>query len=168
MDGLNVVKVVGEQCRISPNLGVCYTEAMRMSPILHKARPLYIAFVMIMFCMAPVHAQIQDWGSTPGQDNYCVVDGVPTLKCLEIVYGNLLYVSSAVILLVLFIMIVYGGYTFLTSMGESSKVQKGQKVLTWALIGIAVYAASYIILLVIDVAFMGGEGKIFRFELPGP
>lgn len=139
-----------------------------MLSILRRVRFIGITALLLYSGWSPIYAQIQDWGSTPGQSNYCVVDGVPTLKCLEIVYGNLLYVSSAIILLVLFIMIVYGGFTFLTSMGESSKVQKGQKILTWALIGIAVYAASYLILLVIDVAFMGGEGKIFRFELPGP
>lgn len=123
---------------------------------------------LLMFAASPVYAQIQDWGTTPGEPNYCVVDGVPTLKCLEIIYGNLLYVSSAVILLILFLMIVYGAFTFLTSMGESSKVQKGQKILTWALVGMGVFAGSYLILFVIDVAFMGGKGDIFRFKIPGP
>lgn len=123
---------------------------------------------LLMFAATPVYGQIQDWGTTPGDPNYCVVDGVPTLKCLEIIYGNLLYVSSAVILLILFLMIVYGAFTFLTSMGESSKVQKGQKILTWALIGVGVFAGSYLILFIIDVAFMGGKGDIFRFKIPGP
>lgn len=139
-----------------------------MKSTLRKLILYVFLFSVFSFVTVPVNAQIEDWGTTPGASNYCVVDGVPTLKCLEIVYGNLLYVSSAIILLVLFIMILYGGFTFLTSMGESSKVQKGQKILMWALLGVAIFAGSYIILLVIDVAFMGGEGKIFRFSLPGP
>ncbi len=128
----------------------------------------FIFVALLAFVATPVYAQIQEWGTTPGEPNYCVVDGVPTLKCLEIIYGNLLYVSSAIILLILFLMIVYGAFTYLTSMGESSKVQKGGKILTWALIGVGVFAGSYLILFIIDVAFMGGKGDIFRFKIPGP
>lgn len=138
-----------------------------MKTIFRKFTIIAISLV-IVFCIAvPVRAQLQNWDD-PDPDKSCVVDGVPTLKCLEIVYGNILYVSSALVLLVLFIMIVYGGFTYLLSMGESAKVQKGQKILTWAIIGLVVFAGSYLILLIIDVAFMGGQGKIFRFNLPGP
>lgn len=87
---------------------------------------------------------------------------------METVYGNVLYVSSALVLLVLFIMLIYGGFTYLLSMGEQAKVQKVKKIPTWAIIGLVVFAGSYLILLVIDVAFMGGQGRIFRFNLPGP
>jgi len=136
-----------------------------MKTIFRRFTIIAISLVIVFCITVPVRAQIQDWDDPA---NSCVVDGVPTLKCLEIVYGNILYVSSALVLLVLFIMIVYGGFTYLLSMGESAKVQKGQKILTWAIIGLVVFAGSYLILLVIDVAFMGGQGKIFRFNLPGP
>ncbi|MBP6993990.1 hypothetical protein KBB12_02005 [Candidatus Woesebacteria bacterium] len=140
-----------------------------MKSSLRKILLFVFAFIILSTVVVPVRAQLMDWGEDPAHpENYCVVDGVPTLKCLEIVYSNMLYVSSALVLLVLFIMLVYGGFTFLLSMGESAKVQKGQKILTWAVIGILIFAASYLILLIIDVAFMGGEGRIFRFNLPGP
>lgn len=140
-----------------------------MKSSLRKVLIFAFTFVILFAIVIPVRAQLMDWGEDPAHpESYCVVDGVPTLKCLEIVYSNMLYVSSALVLLVLFIMLVYGGFTFLLSMGESAKVQKGQKILTWAVIGIVIFAASYLILLIIDVAFMGGEGKIFRFNLPGP
>ena len=141
-----------------------------MQSILRKSIIFVFIFSILHFlAVVPVQAQVQEWGDDPANPaNYCVVDGVPTLKCLEIVYGNVLYVSSALVLLVLFIMLVYGGFTYLLSMGESAKVQKGQKILTWAIIGLVVFAGSYLILLIIDVAFMGGQAKIFRFNLPGP
>jgi hypothetical protein len=139
-----------------------------MKSIIQKSILFVIVLSVLLLIAVPVQAQVQNWGTTPGAPNYCVVDGVPTLKCLEVVYGNVLYVSSALVLLVLFIMLIYGGFTYLLSMGESAKVQKGQKILTWANIGLIVFAGSYLILLIIDVAFMGGQGKIFRFNLPGP
>lgn len=138
-----------------------------MKSIVRKSILFVFVFSILFFVVVPVRAQIQDW-DTGDPDTTCVVDGVPTLKCLETVYGNVLYVSSALVLLVLFIMLIYGGFTYLLSMGESAKVQKGQKILTWAIIGLIVFAGSYLILLIIDVAFMGGQGKIFRFNLPGP
>lgn len=125
--------------------------------------------LVITFSSGFVFAQqLEDWGTTPGQPNYCVVDGVPTLKCLEIVYGNLLVLSSAVLMLILFIMMVYGGGTILLSMGESTKLQKGTKILKWAFIGVGVYVSSYLILYIIDYAFLGGQGKIFKLNIPGP
>lgn len=124
--------------------------------------------IFLCFSSSGIAQGMQEWGSTPGTANYCVVDGVPTLKCLEIVYGNILAISSALIMLILFLMLVYGGFTYLTSMGDSNKMQKGRKILVWALIGVAVYATSYLILFIIDMAFMGGKGTIFKLSIPGP
>ncbi len=124
-----------------------------------------ISLLLMSVTASPVYAQLRDWDDPA---NSCIVDGVPTLKCLEIIYGNLLFVSSGLILLVLFAMLVYGSFTFLLSMGESAKVQKGQKIITWSLVGTIVFAGTYLILFIIDVAFMGGKGDIFRFKIPGP
>ena len=38
---------------------------------------------MPLYSFAQIPGQINDWGN-------CVVDDVPTLKCLEIVFGNIL------------------------------------------------------------------------------
>lgn len=137
--------------------------------MLARARRIRLTLTIILLSLmgSPVFAQIRNWDD-PDPAKSCVVDGVPTLKCLEIIYGNLLFVSSGVILLVLFIMLVYGSFTFLLSMGESAKVQKAQKIITYALIGMAIFAGTYLILFIIDVAFMGGKGDIFRFKIPGP
>jgi len=104
---------------------------------------------------------INEWGD-------CVVDGVPTLKCLEVVFGNILVMASAFIVLVLFIMLVIGAFNYLSSFGNAEKVKKAQGTIRFAIIGFALFVASYLILNIIDVLFLGGTGKIFRFELPGP
>lgn len=96
----------------------------------------------------------------------CLVDGVATLKCLEGIYNNLLFLSSAFIVLVLFIMLVIGGFNYLTSFGNAEKVKKAQGTIRFAIIGFVLFMMSYLILFIIDVLFLGGEGKIFRFEIP--
>jgi len=109
----------------------------------------------------PVQAQIiKDWPLA------CSVDGVPTLKCLETVFENILNVATAFIILVLFIMFVVGAFNYLTSFGNPEKVKKAQGTLKFALIGFIVFMASYLILRIIDWAFLGGVGKIFKFEIP--
>lgn len=109
----------------------------------------------------PVYAQtLDEWGE-------CVVDGVPTLKCLEVVFGNILTMSTAFIILVLFMMFVIGAFRYLTSFGNAEKVKKAQGTLRYAVIGFVLFVSTYLILNIIDILFLGGCGRIFRFEIGG-
>lgn len=116
-------------------------------------------------------AQIQDWydpeADDPGNSG-CLVDGVPTLECLEIVFGNFLFMASALVVLVLFVMFLIGSFNYLTSLGEPEKMQNAQNTFKFALIGLVVFLGSYLILFLIDVLFLGGQGQIFEFNIPGP
>ena len=103
-------------------------------------------------------AQIQDWGA-------CVVDGVPTLKCLEVVIANILFMSNALILLVLFVMFIIGSFKYLTSLGNPEKIEEAKGTFKWAIIGLIVYVSAYLILNFIDVLFLGGKGDIFRLKI---
>ncbi len=98
----------------------------------------------------------------------CVVDGVPTLKCLEIVFGNILFMAGAFFVLVLFIMLVIGAFNYLTSFGNPEKVKKAQGIFRLALIGFFLFLGSFLILRIIDFLFLGGAGSLFKFEIPGP
>lgn len=113
--------------------------------------------------MFQVYAQIQDW-STSG----CIVDGVPTLKCFEIVVGNLLFMSGTLVMVVIFIMFIVGGVRYLTSFGDPAKLKQAQGTMRYALIGFALYMSAFLILRIVDTMFLGGQGKIFRFEIDGP
>ena len=95
----------------------------------------------------------------------CVVDGVPTFNCLEVVFGNILFMSSAFIILALFIMFVVGAFYYLTSFGNPEKVKKAQGPLKFALFGFILFISSFLILKIIDILFLGGAGKIFEFSL---
>lgn len=113
-----------------------------------------------------VYAQIQEW-ETPG--NSCVVDGVPTLKCLEIVFGNILYMSSFFIIIVLFIMFVVGSFRYLTSFGNAERIKKAQGTLKFALIGFILFVSAFLILTIIQTLFLGGTANpthnLFQFNI---
>lgn len=110
-----------------------------------------------------VSAQLKDW-----EPSGCVIDGVPTLKCLEVVFNNILFLSSTLVILILFIMFVIGSFTYLTSLGNPEKIKKAQGTLRYALVGFLLFVSSYLILRTIDFLFLGNTGAIFKFEIPGP
>lgn len=110
-----------------------------------------------------VYAQtINPWGD-------CVIDGVPTLKCLEVVFGNILTMASAFIVLVLFIMFIVGAFRYLTSFGNAEKVKKAQGTLKMALIGFIIFVSAFLILNIIQYLFLGDPAKgapsLFKFEI---
>jgi hypothetical protein len=108
----------------------------------------------------PVYAQISDWGD-------CVTpEDVPTLKCLEVIFGNLLFMASGLVVLILFIMFVIGSLKYLTSGGNPESIKKAQGTLKWALVGALLFIGSFLILNIIDILFLGGQGKLFKFEIP--
>lgn len=95
----------------------------------------------------------------------CVVNGVPTLKCLEVVFQRVLFFSSSFVIVVLLIMFVLGAFYYLTSLGNPEKVKKAQGTLKYALIGFTLFISAFLILKTIDVLFLGGQGDIFQFKI---
>ena len=112
-----------------------------------------------------VYAQINEWDPTGTGTGGCMVDGVPTLKCFEVVFGNILNIASALIIVVLFIMFVVGAFSYLTSLGNPEKLKKAQGTLKYAVIGLVLFLGSFLILKVIDTLFLGGSGALFKFQI---
>ena len=106
---------------------------------------------------------INDW--LPVEQGGCMVDGVPTLKCFEVVFQNILTIASGLILVVLFIMLITGAFHYLTSLGNPEKLKKAQGTLKYAVIGLVIFLASFLILKVIDTLFLGGQGNLFKFKI---
>ncbi|MEN9327950.1 MAG: hypothetical protein RI947_758 [Candidatus Parcubacteria bacterium] len=105
----------------------------------------------------PVYAQTT-WAN-------CSVDGVPTLKCFEIIYENVLTITSGFIILALFIMLLMGGYNYLTSFGSPDKVKKAQTTIKFALYGFMLYISAFLILRTISYLFLQDKGSLFKFEI---
>lgn len=121
-------------------------------------------FLPLFTVSAQTPGQINPWGD-------CVVDGVPTLKCLEIVFGNILFMSSFFIVVVLFIMFVVGSFRYLTSFGNAEAIKKAQGTLKYALIGFILFVSAFLIMTIIQTLFLGGDqtgtGKpnLFEFKI---
>ena len=128
-----------------------------------------LGFVTSFFYIRfPVLAQINRWDNPDGDPNSndsCLVDGVPTLKCLEVVVNNILFMANIFILVVIFIMFVIGSFKWLTSLGDAEKISEAQNTYKWAIIGLVVYLSAGMILFTIDQLLLGGTGALFKFKI---
>jgi hypothetical protein len=105
-------------------------------------------------------AQIQKFKEVPG----ALEKGVPTLKGLEVVFNNVVTVILGLAGVVLFIMLLLGGFSYITSGGDPKKVESARNTLTYAIGGVIFIALAYLILKFIEV-FTGvpvTEFKIFQ------
>lgn len=114
-----------------------------------------------------VLAQLREWNpdAATSPTGGCMVDGVPTLQCLEVVFGNILYMAGGLMLITLFIMFVTGAFQYLTAFGSADKLKKAQGTLRTAIIGFVLFVSAFLILTIIDVLFLGGQRKIFEFKI---
>ncbi len=130
---------------------------------------LYTGLAPIAFQMnfiGEVSAQIREWGEYSATNpTGCVVDGVPTFKCLEVVFGNVVFAASSFIMVVIFAMFVYGSFMYLTSLGNPDRVKKARSTFKFALIGFILFISAFLIITIIDSLFLGGDGKLMQFNL---
>lgn len=130
--------------------------------MIKKLTSLFLILYSLFFIPFQVaHAAVSEWDD-------CVVDEVPTLKCLEVVFGNIIFMSTGLIILALFIMFIIGAFQYITSIGNPERIKKAQGTLKFALFGFILFMSAFLILKIIDVLFLGGVGKIFKFEIGGP
>lgn len=99
------------------------------------------------------------------QQNGTLVGDVPTLSGLENIFGNVVGVALGFGGITLFIMMVVGGFRFMTAGGDSGKVQGAQKTLTYSIAGIVFMALSFLLLRFIG-AFTNVDLTQFRVFLP--
>ena len=119
-----------------------------------------------MFFSQLVYAQTTtSWKTFTGQVQ-CIVGGVPTLKCFEAVFSNIIFAASTLIVLVLFIMLVVGAFSYLTSAGNPERIKKAQSTLKFAIIGFILFISAYLILRIISFLFLGGKTQLFNFTIP--
>lgn len=88
----------------------------------------------------------------------------PTLNQLEFVFGNFVTTLLALGGIVLFLMLLSGGFRYLTSGGDPKAVEGAQKTLTYAIGGMVLLAGSFIILRLIG-AFTGTDAIITNFDI---
>lgn len=89
---------------------------------------------------------------------------VPTLKCLEGIYRQILGVIVSLGLLALFLMLIVGGFRYLTAGGDPKAATSAKQTMTYAIMGVALMALAYLIFRIIEY-FTGV--KLTIFEIPG-
>ncbi|NMB57172.1 DUF485 domain-containing protein [Candidatus Beckwithbacteria bacterium] len=67
-------------------------------------------------------------------------------KDLETVFTNILKAIIPLVGVVIFVFLVYGGFTILTAAGNPEKTKKGSGIITWAIIGLLVILSAWLIL----------------------
>lgn len=94
----------------------------------------------------------------------CQSDGVATIQGIECLLANVLSVAITLMGITGFVMMIFGAFRYLVSGGNSKETETARKTLTYAVIGIVVALASYIILNLI--AEFTGVRTILDFQIP--
>jgi len=100
----------------------------------------------------------QTWRGT------CVEDGVATIQGFRCLIANILSIAITGIGFAGFIMLIVGGFRYLTSGGNSKGTETAKNTITFAVIGLVVALSSYIILNLI--AEFTGVKTILNFVIP--
>lgn len=109
-----------------------------------------------------VHAQgPQIW--TKGSDA-CVYKGTATLQGIECLIANVLSVAVTLIGLVGLIMMIVGAFRYLISGGNSKETETARNTLTFAVVGLVLALASFVILNLI--AQFTGVQQVLEFDIP--
>ncbi len=93
----------------------------------------------------------------------CVDKGVATLKCIPVVFSNLINAALTFAGVVGVILVIVAGYKYLTSGGDAKKLEGAQKTLTYAVIGIILVVLSFLIINFISL--VTGVTCIKNFEI---
>jgi hypothetical protein len=98
-------------------------------------------------------------------DNCYSDAGIATLACIEVIVKNLFNIAFRLLGIAAFIMLIVGGFQFLTAGGDPKKTQAASSTLTYAIFGLVIVIAAWFILLLIG-KFTGLDEKITLFSLP--
>lgn len=78
-----------------------------------------------------------------------VSNDIVTLDQLELVFGNIVFVILGIAGVILFIIIIIGGFKYATSAGDPQKAEEARKTLTSGIVGFLIVAFAYLILVLI-------------------
>lgn len=76
----------------------------------------------------------------------CLDNGVATLRCIPVVFNNVIRAALIFVGAIALIFIIYAGFSFITSGGDPKKVQGARQIMTYAIIGLTIVLLSFAIL----------------------
>jgi hypothetical protein len=116
-----------------------------------------VLFILVFFCLACPVVFAADTTATSGNFNYTPLEKIPgsdteTAKAIDFYdYVSAIYKFGiwAVGIVALF-MLVFGGYTYITSAGNNSSMETAKNIITDAIVGIIMALTAYLLLYVIN------------------
>jgi len=105
---------------------------------------------------------MKPWGGVNCIQTIGGVD-IPTFKCLEAVFARILTVVVSLAVLALFVMLVVGGFRYLTSGGDQKAAGAARSTMTYAIVGIVLFVLAFLVFLLIE-AYTGVN--ITEFVIP--
>ena len=102
--------------------------------------------IISSLCLMPLFVQAQVTLTNPlGESDVRVI-------IARVIQGALGIVGSLAL-----VMVIYGGFLWMTAMGHQAQVDKGKQVLIWATLGIVVIASAYVLTNAIFNALLTGN-----------
>lgn len=89
------------------------------------------------------------------------VNDAATLKGFEYIFGRILNIATGFAVFVVFIMLVIGGFKYITSGGDAKATEEAKKTITYAVLGIILLIGSWLLLKFIYI-FTGVNVTIFK------
>lgn len=75
-----------------------------------------------------------------------------------VIIGRIIAVLTGFVGGIALLVFIYGGFQWLTALGNPEKIKKGRDIMLWAILGIAIMFGSYIVARFIIVAITTGAG----------
>lgn len=111
----------------------------------------FFLFVIAVVVLAPVLVLAdKDCPQQPGEQVICLdnplldSNGKPVTEASQLI-GRIIKGALAVLGSLTLLMMVWGGFQWLTSAGNSERVEKGTKTMIWAIIGVVLIFSSYLL-----------------------
>lgn len=93
-------------------------------------------------------------------------DTPATFSQLDDIFRSLLQAAIPFAGIVMFVVLVVGGFKYITSSGDAQKTAGAKNAITYAIIGIIVVALAFLIIQVISL--FTGQDSILNFQVVAP
>ena len=116
---------------------------------------ILMTLILLAVSASPVCAS-PTWSDPNGQDPAQLGD-------LEVVFARVLTVALSLAGIAFFVMILIGGYRYLTAGDNPKNAEAAQKTLTFAVVGFVLVVASWLIIQIIE-EFTGLNLSVFQID----
>lgn len=113
-----------------------------------------IFILLLLFMIIPIF--VSATGGTSESDPVSLTNPLGATKDIPTLIGYAIKAVMGIVGSLALVMIIYGGFVWMTAAGNAEKVSQGKNILIWAIIGLVVIFSAYILVAnIINVATTG-------------